>query len=142
VDGSIVLDRSGRLLLLFSKVEFHSKIAAFAPAAIKMEPASVIIQEGKSQTFVTGNSPIPTTIWVSNISREAAHTDKRFVGDTHDVKSEIVARVAQTPGKFSGTFSGSIPLGWNRVVGIPEPPDRVQLLTSAELMIGDVGKSG
>src|SRR5882724_12744447 len=48
-------------LSLLSEIQFHSEITPVPPAKIKLEAASVIIDEWQPQAVITASSPVPAT---------------------------------------------------------------------------------
>jgi hypothetical protein len=134
--------RSRRPLL--SEVKFRAEIAAIAPADVEFEPTALIIDEGEPQGAIATDSPVPAAIWICNTIGIAAHTCEMFVSNADDIVVEIVERIAHVPQEFSAAFIFSVPRRRDGVIGVFEPPDRVQFFPRAEFLglMGDVVEHG
>jgi hypothetical protein len=111
--------------MLLREVEFHAEVAAIAPTAVKLESAALIIHEGKAQTFVSADGPIPTAIRICNLIGKTSDAGKWLVTDADDVMVEVVKRVAHVPHEFAATFALAIGSWREWIVGIFEPPDGI-----------------
>ena len=136
-----VLIPGGRLLLL-KKVEFEPEVSALSPAAIKFEMAMVVIDKRQPQTFVAANRPIPTPIGIGDMPGETANPREGLVSDAHDIRGKVVTRIAQMPGELAAAFAGAVPIRRDGIVGVAEPPHRVELLagTKAPIRLGLMNK--
>ncbi len=123
---------SGRSFFPPGEIEFDPEIPALAPTTVEMEPPAVVGDEWKPQPFVAAHRPIPASLGVEDRFRVPPSAPERLVRDAHDVKIEVVAGIAQMPHEIPATFAGAIPLRRDRLVGVPEPPDRVHLSARAE----------
>ena len=97
-----------------------------------MEPPAVVGDEWKPQPFVAANCPIPASVGVGDGFRVPPSAPERLVRDAYDVEIEVVAGIAQMPHEIPATFAGAIPIWRDRLVCVPEPPDRVHLSPRAE----------
>ena len=123
-----------RHLLLLREIELDAKRPALAPAPIKLEPAMFVIKERKPQPFVAAHGPIPTSVRVEVVRRDAARSREWLVLQSDDVTIEVVTWVAQVPHEIPAAFARTIPIRRDRFVGVAEPPNRVDLSTGAEMV--------
>src|SRR5258708_7417037 len=94
----------GRLLLL-KKVELEPEVPALSPPAVKLETATVVIDKRQPQTFVSANRPIPTPIGIGHMLGETANPRERLVSYAHDIRREIVTRIAQMPHEIAAALA-------------------------------------
>ena len=131
---SLLMELGWEGFLLFGKIELDAKSAGRAPTAIEFEPAMFVIDEGKPQTSVAANSPIPAVGGIGNTRREPTDASERFISDPDYIKIKVVKRVAQMPHEIAATPAGPIPFGRHRVILVAEPPEGIELLRGAKAM--------
>ena len=117
---------------MLQQIQFHAEIAAVAPTDVELESTAVIINKGKLQPLIAANGPVPSAIWIGNSIGISSHAQVHFVSDTNYVEREVVKRIAEIPGDHARAFARAIGFWRLRVIGIAEPPDRIELLPGGE----------
>ena len=120
--------RLGRFFRRCGEIHFDSEIAALAPAKVKVEPAALVGEEWQHGQLAPGHRKIPTAIRAGIPLRIFAAADEFPVRNADDVVIEIVERIAEMPQK-NPVFGIRPKPGWrNRIIHVPEPPDRIELV--------------
>ena len=128
---------SGRGL---SKVQFDAEIAALAPAEIKFEPASFVVDEREIQDMAPGNGVIPAAARIGNAGGIFSATHRLLITDADDIITEVRQEIAKMPGEIPEFGVGAIPVRSVRLVHISEPPDGIDLIVKMD--VGQVGAHG
>ena len=123
------------MLQRFGQVQFDSKIATFAPAEVKIEPAALVRKKRQQRQFASSHRKIPAAVWIRIPLRPAPAAVESFVRHTNDVVIEIVKRIAQAPQKTPLPGIRAIPRRRHRVVNVPEPPNRVELVVEWDVRV-------
>ena len=114
------------------EVQFHSKIAALAPAEIEFKPVVFVIDEGQIGDPAPRDGKVPAAIWISNLVRINSRPHGFLVGDADHVIAEIFKRVPHVPHEVPAGAIRTIPGRSVRFVNIPKPPDRIQLVVEVD----------
>ena len=124
----------GRVILFWRrwKIQFDSEIAALAPAEVKVEPAMLAGKERQHSQFAPGHREIPAAVRVGIPLRISAAADECFVPDADDVMIKIVEWIAEMPQKKPAFGIRPIPRGRLRIVNVPKPPDRIELVVKMD----------
>ncbi len=114
------------------EVKFHAEISTGAPAEITFESSAAIANKRKSRASVTGDRPIPSTVWIHSLSGKGPRAPDWPVGYANHIKGKIVKGISQAPKDFPGTASLSIILWRQWIVGVFNPPNRAELFGNSE----------
>jgi len=105
----------------------------FAPTEIKSDPAPFIREKRQRHDPATHHFKIPAAVRIGIPSRMTAAAADIFVGHSNDVEIEIVKRIAESPLDCPVRVVWQIPCRRHGVVGIFEPPNRIELVVEMDL---------
>ena len=110
------------------EIQLDAEVSFLPPTEVKLEFASAIVEKRQGNPFVAGDGEIPAAIRVGWRFRIAAAARGFLMGDADHVEGEIVEGISQMPPCPAKLVVRPIPIRRVRVVGILDPPDRVDFV--------------
>ena len=109
-------------------IDLYSKTAVFAPAEVEVKTAPLAGNERKQNQFAPGHLKVPAAVRTGISLRVFAAPHEFLVGHPNDVIIKVVERVTKMPLHGPMLVIRPVPCGRNRIVNVPKPPDRVELV--------------